>query len=128
MPLVKMTFLLSAPARRAWASLKSHRQFDFVAELFFDMLRHERYRAFAVEPEFFTDLHGRRKARKSSQRPAGEKLYRTRITLRLKTLQQMKRLEAMGLTLSWQIEEILYFGFVRGYFTPQADRAEPTAA
>jgi hypothetical protein len=126
--LVNISFALSAPARRAWANLQNHRQFDHVAELFFDALRHERYREFAVEPEFFTELHGRRKARKSSQRPAGEKLYSTRITLRLKTLQQMKRLEAMGLTLSWQVEEILYFGFIRGYFKPQTERAEPTAA
>lgn len=122
MSLVNVSFALSAPARRAWASLQSHRQFDHVADLFFDTLRHERYRDFAVAPEFFTERNGRRRARKSSQQPAGEKLYITSLTLRLRTLQQMKRLEAMGLTLSWQIEEILYFGFRRGYVVPQSSR------
>ncbi|MFZ5629255.1 MAG: hypothetical protein ACOY5B_09030 [Spirochaetota bacterium] len=127
MSLVNISFALSAPARRAWASLQNHRQFDEVADLFFDSLRHERYRNFAVEPVFFTGLHGRRRARKSSQRPAGEKLYSTRLTLRLQTLQQMKRLESMGLTLSWQVEEILYFGFLRGYVQPPAGGAHQAA-
>ncbi|GAB4436054.1 MAG: hypothetical protein OHK0011_19230 [Turneriella sp.] len=127
MSLVKLTFPLSAPARRAWTSLQNHREFDHIADLFFDSLRHERYREFAVQPEFSTGLNGRRKARKSSQRPAGEKLYNTRLTLRLRTLQQMKRLESMGLTLSWQVEEILYFGFLRGYVQPPAGGAHQAA-
>ena len=128
MSLVNISFALSAPARRAWKSLQNHRQFDHIADLFFDTLRHERYRDFAVEPEYFTELHGRRKAHRSSQRPAGEKLYSTQVTLRLKTLQQMKRLESMGLILSWQIEEILYFGFLRGFIEPQVCRANDDAA
>lgn len=115
MSLVNISFALSAPARRAWANLQNHRQFDHIAELFFDTLRHERYRNFAVEPEFFTERYGRRKARVSSQRRDGEKVHSTRLTMRLSTLRQMKRLELLGFTLSWQIEEILYFGFHRGF-------------
>jgi hypothetical protein len=119
--LVKIQFALSAPARLAWTSLRSHQEFDHIAEHFFDALRYERYRDFAVMPEYYTERHGRRHAVRASQQPPGEKLHPTRLTMRLKTLQQMKRLEAQrGLMLGWQVEEILYFGFRRGMIRPQS--------
>ena len=114
MSLVNITFALSAPAKRAWENLSNHRHFDQVAELFFDAMRHERYRNFVVDPHFFTEVHGHRRARKHSLRSPGEKLHRVRLVMQLQTLQKMKRLENLGLALSWQVEEILYFGFCRG--------------
>ena len=114
MSLVNITFALSAPAKRAWENLSNHRQFDHVAGLFFDAMRHERYRNFVVEPHFFTEAHGHRRARKYSLRLPGEKLHRVRLVMQLQTLQKMKRLENLGLALSWQVEEILYFGYCRG--------------
>lgn len=119
MSLVNITFAISAPAKRAWDNLKNHRQFDHIAELFFDALQHERYRCFAVRPDFFTEVHGHRKARRDSLRAPGEKLHKTKLIVQLKTLQRMKRLENLGLSLSWQVEEILYFGFSHGMLHPR---------
>lgn len=119
MSLVNITFAISAPAKRAWHNLENHRQFDHIAELFFDALQHERYRGFAVRPVFFTEIHGNRKARKHSLRAPGEKLHKTKLIMQLRTLQRMKRLENLGLSLSWQVEEILYFGFTRGLLHPR---------
>ncbi len=121
MPLINLTLTLSPPARRAWYNLRSHRQFDEIADLFFDTLRHERYRSFAVEPVYYTDRNGVRRAKKTSQSLANEKAYSTNLTIRLRTLQKMKRLQSRGLALSWQAEEILYFGFLRGLIaTPES--------
>ncbi len=112
---IEMTFALSAPARRALSNLPSARSFELIAERFIDKLQHERYREFAVEPAFFTSAHGYRLARAAAQRPQGEKLHRTRAQLTLKTLRAMKRLQQRGLSLTWQIEEILYFAFREGF-------------
>lgn len=114
MATIEITFALSAPARRALSSLRSPRAFDLIAERFFDKLRNERYREFAVEPAFFTSPHGHRLARNANQRPRGEKVHRTRAAITLQTLQAMKRLQQRGLSLTWQIEEILYLAFREG--------------
>lgn len=115
MATIEMTFALSAPARRALALLPNVRSLEFVAERFFDKIQNERYRDFAVEPAFFTSPHGHRLARAVQQRPRGEKLYGTRTTLTIKTLRGMKRLQQRGLSLTWQLEEMLYFGYQQGF-------------
>jgi hypothetical protein len=115
MATIEMTFALSAPARRALAHLPSVRSLEFVAERFFDKVQHERYRDFAVAPAYFTSPHGHRLARAAQQRPRGEKLQEMRTTLTIKTFRGMKRLQQRGLSLTWQLEEILYFAYRHGF-------------
>ncbi len=115
MATIEMTFSLSAPARRALAHLPSVRSLEFVADRFFDKVQNERYRNFAVEPAFYTSPHGHRLARSGAQRPRGEKLQGTRTVLTIKTLRGMKKLQQRGLSLTWQLEEILYFAFMQGF-------------
>lgn len=112
MATIELTFALSAPARRALRAIQSPHNLEFVAERFFDKVENERYREFAVSPTYYTNPHGYRSVR--SYRPRGEKLggHRTRLTIR--TFRRMKRLQARGLGLTWQMEEILYFGFREG--------------
>jgi len=114
MAILQMTFSLSAPARRALATLQTVRQLEHIAEQFFDRLTHERYRDFAVMPQYYTTAHGYRAARRSGQRPQREKLSGVRVTLTIRMLRSMKKLESRGLQLAWQMEEILYFGFLHG--------------
>ena len=47
MATLEMTFVLSAPARRALRSVVSPDKFEFIAERFFDTIENERYRDFA---------------------------------------------------------------------------------
>ncbi|MBN8223128.1 MAG: hypothetical protein J0L53_19605 [Spirochaetes bacterium] len=117
MALLEMNFALSAPARRALQSLVSPRSLEFVAERFFDKIENERYRDFAVSPGFYTTPHGNRQARSAGQRHRGEKLQSLRTRITIKTYRGMKRLQARGLGLTWQLEEILYFGFKEGFIT-----------
>lgn len=111
---IQITCALSAPARRAWSQLQREQKFDFVAELFFDSLKFARYREFAVMPQFYTTRDGRRLAIQHSQLPREEKRRETKVAINLKTWGKMKKCQSMGLTIVWQIEEILYFAFVRG--------------
>ena len=113
MAILEMTFALSAPARRAMKSIASARNLEFIAERFFDKIEHERYRDFAVNPGYYTTPHGHRQAK--SYRPTGEKLQSLRTSLTIKTFRGMKKLQARGLNLTWQLEEILYFGFQQGF-------------
>lgn len=115
MATIEMTFSLSAPARRALSHLPSVRALEFAADRFFDKVQNERYRDFAVEPAFYTSPHGHRLARSAAQRPQGEKLQGTRTTLTIKTLRGMKKLQQRGLSLTWQLEEILFFAYVQGF-------------
>lgn len=115
MAILEMTFALSAPARRALQGLPSPRMLEFIADRFFDKLENERYREFAVIPGYFTTPHGHRRARSAAQRPQGEKLKSWRTRLTIKTFRGMKKLETRGLSLTWQLEEILYFGFREGF-------------
>ncbi len=117
MATLEMTFALSAPARRALDSLVSPRSLEFIADRFFDKIEHERYRDFAVIPPFYTTPHGHRQARAGQQRQRGEKLKSQRAKLTIKTFRGMKRLQARGLGLTWQLEEILYFGFKEGFIS-----------
>lgn len=128
MATLEMTFVLSAPARRALASLVSARSLEFIAERFFDKLEHERYRDFAVIPGYYTTPHGHRQARAGAQRPQGEKLKSWRTKLTIKTLRGMKKLQARGLGLTWQMEEILYFGFREGFIDDGTSARNNTAA
>lgn len=111
---IEMSFALSAPARRALASLSSARNLEYIAARFFDTIANERYRAFAIEPQYYTSPHGRRMARSFNQRPPGEKVESRRTALTIRMLREMKKLQARGLSLTWQMEEILYFGFREG--------------
>ncbi|MBS0619631.1 MAG: hypothetical protein JSR44_15710 [Spirochaetes bacterium] len=115
MAILQMTFSLSAPARRALGTLQTVKQLEHIAERFFDRLAHERYRDFAVTPQYYTTAHGYRAARRIGQRPPREKCIGVRVTLTIHMLRSMKKLESRGLQLAWQIEEILYFGFLHGY-------------
>lgn len=115
MATLEMTFALSAPARRALKALISPRSLEFIAERFFDRLENDRFRDFAVVPGYYTTPHGHRLARAGAQRPKGEKLQSHRTRLTIKTYRGMKRLQARGLGLTWQMEEILYFGFREGF-------------
>lgn len=115
MATVELTFALSVPARRALASLASPQALEFIAERFVDAMQNERYRDFAFAPAYYTTPHGYRTARKGMQRPVGEKLQSCRTRLTVKTFRAMKKLETRGLSLTWQLEEILYYGFSRGY-------------
>lgn len=114
MSTIEMSFSLSAPARRALSSLGSARVLEYIAERFADTLSRERYRNFAVTPQYYTNPQGYRLAKAGSQRPRGEKLCKNRVQLTIKTLRVMKRLESRGLALTWQLEEMLYFAFCRG--------------
>lgn len=114
MATIEIAFVLSAPARKALGLVSSPQRLNFMAERFFDQMRHERYRDFAVEPQFFTNPHGFRSVKTATLRPRGEKVKTLRARLAIETLQQMKRLQARGLSLNWQMEEILYFGFRQG--------------
>jgi hypothetical protein len=115
MAIVELSFMLSAPARRALESLHSPASLEFVAERFFDKIEHERYREFVVKPQYYTSPHGYRLARSGSARTHAEKLQSQRTRMTIKTFRGMKKLEARGLGLTWQMEEILYFGFQSGY-------------
>jgi hypothetical protein len=112
---IEMTFVLSIPARRALGALPSPRILEFIAERFFERIRNHRYRDFAVAPVFYTAPQGHRLARKSTQRPPDEKVQAHRTRLTLATFRGMKKLELRGLNLTWQLEEILYFGFKEGW-------------
>lgn len=127
MAILEMTFVLSAPARRALEKIPSAHSLEFIAERFFDKLEHERYRSFAVEPRYFTCAHGYRRARQAEQRPRGEKLHSHRLRLTIRTFRAMKRLQAKGLSLSWQLEEMLFFAFQEGMIQFNADSEKTTA-
>lgn len=114
MTTIEMSFALSAPARRALASLGSPRTLEFIAECFFDKLTAERYRSFAIQPQYYTSPQGYRLARSSSLRPKGEKLGSSRARLTIRTFRMMKKLQTRGLALAWQLEEMLYFAFQQG--------------
>ena len=114
MTTIEMSFALSAPARRALESLSSPWALEFIAELFFDKLTTERYRDFAIEPQYYTTPHGYRLARSTSLRPRGEKLKSSRARLTIRTFRLMKKLQLRGLALTWQLEEMLYFAFEHG--------------
>lgn len=114
MATIQISVPLSAPAARAWRSLCHHTEFDQIAELFFDKLQYERYRDFAVLPEFFTNHRGERIARRQSQHPKGEKLQQVKLRVGLPTFRRMQKLQRRGLTLAWQVEEILFYGFRTG--------------
>lgn len=114
MTTIEMSFALSAPARRALESLGSPRALECIAERFFDKLTTERYRDFAVEPQYYTTPHGYRLARSTSLRPRGEKLKSSRARLTIRTFRLMKKLQMRGLALTWQLEEMLYFAFEHG--------------
>lgn len=117
MTTIEMSFALSAPARRALESLSSPWALEFIAELFFDKLTTERYRDFAIEPQYYTTPHGYRLARSTSLRPRGEKLKSSRARLTIRTFRLMKKLQLRGLALTWQLEEMLYFAFEQGLLT-----------
>lgn len=117
---IQITCPLSAPARRAWQQLHQEHKFDFAAELFFDSLRFTRYRDFAVMPRFYTAPNGRRLALKHSQINREENRQETKIAVQLKTWNKMKKYQSLGLGIAWQIEEILYFAFVRGILPPRS--------
>ncbi|HRP68409.1 MAG TPA: hypothetical protein PLY93_02645 [Turneriella sp.] len=108
---LQMIFQLSAPARRALAAIASPQQLELMAERFYDTLQHERYRDFSVTPTYYTTAHGHRKAQSLKQVEQRE-AYAAVLTL--KTLQRMKKLTERGLSITWLMEEILYFGFCRG--------------
>ena len=114
MTTIEMSFALSAPARRALESLGSPRVLEFIAERFFDTLTTERYRDFAVKPQYYTTAHGYRLARSASLRPRGEKLKSSRARMTIRTFRLMKKIQARGLGLTWQLEEMLFFAFEQG--------------
>lgn len=125
MTTIEMSFALSAPARRALESLGSPRVLEFIAERFFDKLTSERYRDFAVLPQFYTTPQGYRLARSTSLRPRGEKLKSSRARLTIKTFRLMKKLQMRGLGLTWQLEEMLFFAFEQGLLVvSQNERCE----
>jgi hypothetical protein len=123
MPNIQMTFALSAPARRALATLNSAQSLELIAERFFDKIQNERYRDFAVAPGYFTTPHGKRHVYSSTNRSQCEKKQGLRIALTIQTLRGMKKLQARGLGLTWQLEEILYFGFKEGFIHNRKDLA-----
>jgi len=112
MTTINLTFALSAPARRAIASLSPSR-LAFITERFFDTLEAVRYRDFVVSPRYFSDTYGRRRAAKTGQL-LSENRNRLRLYLPLSSYRLMKRLESRGLTLTWQLEEMLYFAVKEG--------------
>lgn len=114
MSIIHLTFALSGPARRALRQIESPLEFARIAEIFADKVKHERYRDYAVMPGYFTLPHGYRRARRESLRLPGENLHRTRVALCLKTLNTLRAMERRGLSLTWLVEEVLYFGFRSG--------------
>lgn len=114
MTTIELTFALSAPARRALQGVCTPHNLEFVAERFFDKLENERYREFAVAPDYYTNPRGHRCVRSHSFRRRGEKLAGCRTRLTIKTFRRMKKFQVRGLALTWQLEEILYFGFREG--------------
>ncbi len=113
MTTLKITFTLSAPARRALGTLETPKHLEYIAERFFDKLQNERYRNFAVQPTYYTTIYGMRKAYPvdESKRELKEN-YPVRLTL--KTFGILKKLEQRGLKFTWLMEEILYYGFLHG--------------
>lgn len=124
MTTIEMSFALSAPARRALAELGSPRVLECIAEQFSAKLNGERYRNFAVEPEFYTSPQGYRLARSTSQRPRGEKRVSVRALLTIRTLRVMKRLQTRGLGFTWQLEEMLFYAFQSGYLLSGRENLE----
>lgn len=124
MPIIETTFALSAPARRALTLLRSPQHLEYIAERFFDKIRNERYRDFAVAPTYFTTMHGYRQVHLVTTKSRQEKLENRKTSVTIKMLRGMKKLQSRGLSLTWQMEEILYFGFKEGLIiNPQISAA-----
>ncbi len=114
MTTITKTLQLSAPACRALKRIATPAALEFIAERFYDTLQHERYRDFAVSPQYSTTASGYRFAARETQHAKEENLHRVVVALTSTTLRTMKRLEVRGLTHAWQLEEMLFFAHEKG--------------
>ena len=81
---------------------------NFILDLFVHKIKNERYREFCDQPKFHTNIYGKRVVKILPIEPNACKII---VGVTLATHKTIRYLQSLGHSLSWIVEEALFFGF-----------------
>lgn len=96
-----------SPAGKVYAGqLAQIKKIDFAIEIFVDAVRNSRFRRFMHQPEFYTNGYGKRTTK--TVIPEAQRV-KTIVYISLKTMRSIRRLTILGHSVSWIVEESLFY-------------------
>lgn len=98
----------------------SHEDCDLMVDLFLDAMEYGSYRSFYVPPGFTIAASGKKTARTAAVR--GQKV-KSKIFIGLSIFRRMRKFVAKGYSVSWIIQESLYYNIRSDYESSHFNKA-----